>query len=126
MSRIRVAARTLAFVVAATFGWSVWAACAPLVPAPMSHMACCQDGEMTCASHDSATDCCTTDAARPHDAVANAKVDPVHTLSAVVAWAALPVIATTDVPQDRRSHPTSPPSVEPGPPPYIAFSSLLI
>jgi hypothetical protein len=126
MSRLRVAARTLAFVVAATFGWSLWAACLPLVPAPMAHMACCKDGEVTCSSQDSAHDCCTTDSARPHDAVANAKIDPIPTLSAVVAWAALPVAAAIDFPQARLSQLTSPTAVQAGPPPYIAFSSLLI
>jgi hypothetical protein len=116
----------LACAMAATFGWSLWVACAPLVPVPMSHMACCKDGELTCASHASANDCCTTDTARPDDAVANVKIDPVHTLSIVVAWAALPAAATIDLPQARLSHSTSPPRIEPGPPPYIAFSSLLI
>jgi hypothetical protein len=120
------AVRMLACAVAATFGWSLWVACAPLVSVPMSHMACCKDGELTCASHDSANDCCTTDTARPHDAVANAKIDPVHTLSVVVAWAALPVAAAIDFPRGRLSRPASPPSVEHGPPPYIVFSTLLI
>jgi hypothetical protein len=127
MRSTSAAIRTVAFVVAATFGWSVWVACAPLVPpAPMSHMACCKDGELTCASHDGANDCCTTDTARPDDAVANVKIDPVHTLSIVVAWAALPAAATIDLPQARLSHSTSPPPIEPGPPPYIAFSALLL
>jgi hypothetical protein len=116
----------LAFVVVATFSWSLWAACLPLVPMPMSHMACCKDGEMACASQDSAHDCCTTDSARPHDAVANAKVEPAHLLLAVVTWAALPVTTAIDLRQSQFSHASSPPSVEPGPPPCIAFSSLLI
>ena len=121
-------ARVVALVIATTFSWSVWTACAEAAfSTPKAPMACCKDGELTCAPHGSASDCCKTDAARPRDAVASAKIAPVHSLSAVlVTWAALPDAADLQSLQIRILTPASPPGIAPGPPPYIAFSSLLI
>jgi len=128
MRRGRVALRMLAFVIATTFSWSLWAACADAATSTGAQMACCKDGELTCAPHGSAKDCCETDSARPRDAVAGVKVkiDPVYTLSAVVAWAVLPDMPTAARAHLRFDQSTSPPHIDPGPPPYIAFSSLLI
>jgi len=123
----RIAVRMLAFAIATTFSWSLWAACAEAaISTPSAQMACCKDGELTCAPHGTAKDCCQTDSARPRDAVAGVKIDPVHTLSAVVAWAVLPDMRTAGLTHGRYDQPTSPPHIDPGPPPYIAFSSLLI
>src|SRR5712671_6188013 len=101
----RVAVRVLAFTIAMAFGASVWAACAEAEISSSAAMACCKDGEMTCAPHGSATDCCTTDASRPRVAVAVARINPAHSL--VVAWAILPSVATLDVPHQRTYQPAS-------------------
>ena len=114
-----------AFVLVAFCG-SAWAACFEGITTPAQQMACCKDGELTCAPHGSAQDCCQTDAARSHAAVAGAKIDPVHTLTAVVACVVIPNIGTANDAQARFHQPVSPPRIDPGPPPYIAFSSLLI
>jgi hypothetical protein len=96
------------------------------ISTPSAQMACCKDGELTCAPHGSARDCCQTDAARPHAAVAGARIDPVHTLTAVVAWAVLPDMSTAGIAHARFDQLSSLSHIDPGPPPYIAFSSLLI
>ena len=121
------AVRIVALMIVTTFSASVWAACAEAaMAAPGAQMACCKDGELTCAPHGGAKDCCQTDAARPHEAVAGATIDPVHTLTAVVAWAVLPDMNGVGVAHARFDPRTSRPHIDPGPPPYIAFSSLLI
>src|SRR5438552_12480377 len=69
--RIRGAViRTLALAITMTVSWSVWLACAEgVIATPSAQMACCKDGELTCAAHGNANDCCLTDAARPHEAI---------------------------------------------------------
>ena len=116
----------LAMFVLVAFGGSAWAACVEGIATPAQQMACCKDGEFTCAPHDSAQDCCQTDAARSHATVAGAKIDPVHTLIVVLTWRALPDIGSGSDAHARFHQPASPPHIDPGPPPYIAFSSLLI
>jgi len=120
-------ARALSFVLLAVFSCSVWTACAEAaISTPNAQMACCKDGEFTCAPHGSPRDCCQRESARPHDAVAGVRIDPVHGFHAVVAWAVLPGVSAPALAHDRFDQPTSPPHIDPGPPPYIAFSSLLI
>lgn len=121
-------ARFVALIFATAFSASLGAACAEAAFAtPNAQMACCKDGELTCAPHGSASDCCLTDAAGPRDAVTVAKMNPVRALAAVVvAWATLPSPATLDAARPRMYEPASPPRLAFGPPPYIAFSSLLI
>jgi len=121
----RIAARLLALAVATTFSWSLWAACGGAA-STSSAMACCKDGQIACAPHGGASDCCTMDASRPREAVASAKIDPVHALTAVAAWAVVPDMGTVDSAHARTGPPVWRPHLEPGPPPYIAFSSLLI
>ena len=119
--------RAVILAVATTFSWSLWASCAEAaMPAMGAQMACCKDGEFTCVPQGNATDCCLTNAVGPHSTVANAKVDPVHTLRAVIAWAGLPEPVDIDAAHNGLSQPASPPDRPSGPPPYIAFSSLLI
>jgi hypothetical protein len=123
----RVALRVLAFAIATTFSWSLWVACAEAaISTPGAQMACCKDGEFTCAPQGSAKDCCETGAARPHDALAGARIDPVHSLTVVVSWAVLPGMPTSGLAPARFDQVASRPHLDPGPPPYIAFSSLLI
>jgi hypothetical protein len=120
------AVRVLAFAIATTFGWSLWAACAEAaISTSSAQMACCKDGELSCAPHGSATDCCQTDA-RPHALVASVKIDPIHTLAVVVSLPRLHDLSSVRLAHARFDQPASPPHIDPGPPPYIAFSSLLI
>lgn len=116
----------LAFTVATALSWSLWVACAGAAVSTSSAMACCKDGELSCAPDGGASDCCGTDATRSSVVVAGAKIDPVHALKAVVAWAVVPHMGAVDSAHTRTGPPASRPHVEPGPPPYIAFSSLLI
>jgi hypothetical protein len=119
--------RAFALALAATISWSLWAECAlAAASTPNMQMACCKDGEFKCASHGSASDCCATDSARPRAALTTARIDPVHTLVAVVAWAVVPGLATLDSTSAFAHQPLSPPPINHGPPPYLAFSSLLI
>lgn len=116
----------LAVFVLVAFGGSAWAACVEGIATPAQQMACCKDGEFTCAPHGNTQDCCQTGAAQSRAAVAGAKIDPVHALVVVLAGTVLPHMGgVSDVPA-RFSQPTSPPRINPGPPPYIAFSALLI
>jgi hypothetical protein len=125
--RVRRSIRLLAVALAAAVGWSLWTECAlAAASTPNMPMACCKDGEMKCAGHGSASDCCATDASHPRAAVTAARIDPVHTLTAVVAWAVVPDLATLDSVQPLTSQPISPPRLNDGPFAYIAFSSLLI
>jgi hypothetical protein len=121
-----VAARLLAFAVATAFGWSLCVACAEAAIPTSAQMACCKDGELACAPHSGASDCCLTDSARQREVVAGAKIDPVYRLAAVVAWAVAPDMGLVDSAHTRTGPPPSRPHIEPGPPPCIAFSSLLI
>ena len=120
---VRRSVRVLALALAGAISWSLWAECA-LAAASTAQMACCKDGEFKCASH--GTDCCATDAARPRAALTTARIDPVHTLVAVVARAVVPALGTLDSTHTLTYQPASPPRLDAGPPPYIAFSSLLI
>ena len=128
MSSRPVAIRVFAVAVMTALSWSMWAACADAAVLTQSaQMACCKDGEVACAPNGNASDCCNTGAARSQDAVANASVKPVHHLAAVVvAWAVLPNLLTFNSAHVHARAVASTPQIDPGPPPYIAFSSLLI
>jgi hypothetical protein len=123
---VRSAVRVLALALAVTFGWSLWVACADALVASSAQMACCKDGQFTCAPHGSAGDCCTSDAARPHHAIAIAKIDPVHGFAIVTSSSVLSCIVPADSSRASFSESVAPTRHDPGPPPYIAFSSLLI
>jgi hypothetical protein len=124
---VRPLVRVLALALAVAVSWSLWAECAlAAASTPNAQMACCKDGEFTCASHGSAADCCATDHARPRAALTTARINPVHTLVAVVAWAVVPELAALDSTPILTDQPISFPRLNSGPPPYIAFSSLLI
>jgi hypothetical protein len=124
---VRRSFRVLALALATALSWSLWAECvAAAVSTPFAHMTCCKDGELTCAAHGSGANCCATDSARARQAVTTAKADPVHALTAVVAWAVVPELATLDSLGPLSQLPVSPPRLDDGPPPCISFSSLLI
>src|ERR1043166_5359236 len=114
----------VAMFVLVAFCGSAWAACVEGAATPAQQMACCKDGQFTCA-HGSPSDCCATEATTAHSTVASIKLDPVLAPS-VVFWAVLANISISATEQARFDSPASPPHLDPGPPPYIAFSSLLI
>jgi len=120
--------RLLVFVIATALSWSLWASCADAAALTQhAQMACCKDGEMACAHNGSASDCCKTDAAQSRDGVSNPTIKPLHQLSAIiVAWAVLPDSLTANSARVGARESASPPLIDPGPPPYIAFSWLLI
>jgi len=118
------AARVIAFVMATTFGWSLWLACVEgATSVTNAQMACCKDGELTCATHGSSTDCCSTDGAPRATVVATKSA--VHPASLAAVWVARPVPSIFSM-ASTRSLTLEPPRFDPGPPPYIAYSSLLI
>ena len=116
------AARVTAFVLAASFGWSLWSACVE-GSTTNAQMACCKDGELTCATHGGSTDCCRTDGA-PRATVAATK-SAVHPSSLVAVWVVRPVSSLFSMALNRNLT-LEPSRFDPGPPPYIAYSSLLI
>jgi hypothetical protein len=116
------AARVMAFVIATTFGWSLWSACVE-GSATNAQMACCKDGELRCAAHGGSSDCCRSDGA-PSAVIAAAKAGAAHP-TLTVAWIAQPMAFIPSV-RFHRGVTSTPPRFDPGPPPYIAYSSLLI
>ena len=123
-SMVSRAARVTAFMLAAAFSGSMWAACVEgAASSTNAPMACCQDGELTCAAHGSSTDCCRTDGA-PAATAAVAKAG-IHPLNVAVVWAALPVPSISRV-RFYRGVTLTFSRFDLGPPPYIAYSSLLI
>ena len=121
-SMVSRVARVTAFVLAASFGWSLWSACVE-GSTTNAQMACCKDGELTCATHGASTDCCRSDGA-PRAVISATKAGVVHQ-GLAAAWVAQPV---TFIPSVRfhRGVTSTLPRIDPGPPPYIAYSSLLI
>ena len=119
--------RLVVLALTMTLSWSLWAACMDGGGLTQSaQMACCKDGEMTCGPHGSPMDCCRTEAARSFDAVVHAKAQPVHALVAVATWAVESAAISPETGVTQAFHPTSPPHLDLGPAPYIAYSSLLI
>jgi len=124
----QVAIRLFAVAVVTALSWSAWAACADAAALTQAaQMACCKDGELSCAPNGNARDCCSTGATRSQDAVSNAPMKPLHHWTAIaVVSTVLPTVLTFDSARVRARESASPPQIAPGPPPYIAFSSLLI
>jgi hypothetical protein len=57
------AIRLVAFAVAVTLGWSLWASCAgAAMSAPAAQMACCKNGHHSCSHLGTPADCCKTPA----------------------------------------------------------------
>jgi hypothetical protein len=128
MSFRQTAVRVFAVGLTVALSWSMWAACAdaPALTAN-SQMACCKDGELACAPNGNAADCCNTGAARSQVAVTAATVKPLHQpVAVVVAWGVLQEVPAFSLARIRARESALPQRIDPGPPPYIAFSSLLI
>jgi|SRR6266508_330530 len=107
---------------------SAWATCAEGATAPpVQQMACCKNGHHQCPMKDSASDCCKQSGPRFDERATLTKtasfVAPVPIPVAWVTALTIPSIADT---QRRVSIESSPPTRLFGPPPYIAFSALLI
>ena len=122
----RTALRLLAFGIATTLSWSLWAACADAVMPQSAQMACCKDGQL-CAPGGSGSDCCNTESGRARTAVLSVVVKPLHQLTAIaVSWDVPTEIIAAGLTRIHSAAVASPPKLDVGPPPYIAFSSLLI
>ena len=125
MTAARPAARLLGAVLVLTLGVSMWAVCVEAQVPQSQQMACCKDGELSCPSHSSSHDCCVTDAGRSQAAVVAATVG-VQSVKALIVWNGGDALLMSPAASSWQRHPVSPPQFEFGPPPYIAFSSLLI
>ena len=100
------------------------AACVDAADGAMQ-MACCKAGHDHCPMKDRASDCCKV-SGHPESQATLVKATSISAPASVVLTPAiLPVAAVADVHQSR-SYDASPPGVLYGPPPYIAFSALLI
>jgi hypothetical protein len=107
---------------------STWATCVEGATSPAAQqMACCRNGHHTCRKDGAPADCCKKDGSKSHDLLTIAKVDPVRSPSPVaIVWALLPDVAVLDCGHRALVHASPPPIPPLSPPPYIAFSALLI
>ena len=116
--------RMLALVAATAFSVSLSLSCVEAAfSTAASQMACCKDGELSCAPTGSSADCCRTTVTRSQPAPSATKIDTAHALSVVAAIPSRPVVAVLPPPRPIVS---SNHFIQIGPPPYIAHSSLLI
>jgi hypothetical protein len=107
---------------------STWATCAEGVMASQTEqMACCETGHDHCPMKGSASDCCEKSGPQIPSQGTVVKVASLSApVPALLAWATLPAVASTAQTRRRVSYVSSPPGLLFAPPPYIAFSSLLI
>jgi hypothetical protein len=107
---------------------SAWATCVEgATSAPTEQMACCKAGHDHCPMKDSASDCCKKSGTPVESQGTIASAVSVSAPMAVpVVWATLPAAPSTAYTSSHVSHDSSPPSLLYAPPPYIAFSGLLI
>lgn len=107
---------------------SAWATCAEGATAPVvQQMACCKNGHHQCPMKDNASDCCKQSGPRFDERATLAKtVSLVAPVPVPVAWVTALIVPSIANAQRRVSIESSPPNRLFGPPPYIAFSALLI
>ena len=107
---------------------STWATCLEGVTATVTQqMACCKAGHDQCPMKDSASDCCKQSGPQVESQGTIVKAASVNVpLSVPVLWATVPALLLTAQTHSRVSYPSSPPDLLDAPPPYIAFSGLLI
>jgi len=107
---------------------TTWATCAEGAMSPEARqMACCKNGHHTCGKDGAPADCCKKEGSKANEVVTIAKLDPGRTPAPVaMVWAVLTDVAVLDCGHRALVHATSPPIPSLSPPPYIAFSSLLI
>ena len=121
--------RSLAsMLVLVAFCGSTWATCAEGATATaIRQMACCKAGHDHCPMHDSASDCCTKSGPQVESQgtiVKAASLSP--PVPVVLTWVILPTAVSAVHIQRHISYDSSPPDLLNAPPPYIAFSGLLI
>lgn len=117
------AVRLVAFAVAATLSWSLWATCAEgAMSTPREQMACCKNGQQTCGQHGTPADCCKT-APQGRQFTAVGKITPPFP-PLVVAGAFGSVLTTSLAPWYSRplSDTWSPPGTKR--PAYLRLSTL--
>jgi len=107
---------------------SAWATCAEGATAsPVQQMACCKNGLDQCPMKDSASDCCKQSGPRFDERATLTKTASlVAPVPVPVAWVTALVVPPIAKAPRRVSIESSPPNRLFGPPPYIAFSALLI
>lgn len=118
----------LAALMVVAFCGSTWAACAEgAIASPTEQMACCRAGHDHCPMKDSASDCCRKSGTQVEaKATIVAAVSVSAPLAVPVVWATPPAEPSTAPISSHGSHDSSPPARLYAPPPYIAFSGLLI
>jgi hypothetical protein len=107
---------------------SAWATCAEGATAsPVQQMACCKNGHDHCPMKDSASDCCNQSGPRfDEQATLTKAASLVAPVAVPMSWVIVPILSSSQQAQQRVSIDLSPPPRLSGPPPYIAFSALLI
>jgi hypothetical protein len=94
---------------------------------PSRQMACCKAGHDRCPMKHSASDCCKQSGPRNDVQATIVKVASASgTVSVPVLWVTVPALSLNAQIQPRVSYPAAPPDLLDAPPPYIAFSGLLI
>jgi hypothetical protein len=118
----------LALILIVAFSAATWTTCIEgAVSSAMQQMACCKKADHQCGSSVSPADCCKKDESGRRDAVTLAKIEPLRAPAPmVVTWAILPVTDLLDSAHRPIAQAPSPPPLSSGPPPYVAFSTLLI
>jgi hypothetical protein len=107
---------------------SAWATCVEsATSAPTEQMACCKAGHDHCPMKDSASDCCKKSGTQveSHGTIVTA-VSVSAPMAVPVVWATPPATPSAVYTSSYVSHNSSPPGLLYAPPPYIAFSGLLI
>ena len=116
----------LAVLVLTAFSGSAWANCTGDEPSDTSRMVCCAGGHDQCPMHDAKATCCKLSVTPAPSQATLAKITSVsapdyRSIDFVVVVA---VLESTNV--GRHSAASSSPPNRIQPPPYIAFSALLI
>jgi hypothetical protein len=115
-------------LVLVAFGASTWATCVEGATATATRqMACCKAGHDHCPMHDSASDCCKKSGPPVESQGTIVKAASLSApVPVVLAWVILPTAVSAVHVQRHISYDSSPPDLLHAPPPYIAFSGLLI
>jgi hypothetical protein len=107
---------------------STWATCVEGATATVTQqMACCKAGHDDCPMKDSASDCCKQSGPQVESQGTIVKASSVSApISVPVQWLTVQALSLAAPNRLRVSYHASPPDLLDAPPPYIAFSGLLI
>jgi hypothetical protein len=107
---------------------STWATCVEGATAAVTQqMACCKAGHDDCPMKDSASDCCKQSGPQVEFQGTIVKASSVSApISVPVQWLTVQALSLVAPNRARVSYHASPPDLLDAPPPYIAFSGLLI